>query len=91
MLHAVNELRLVNNQQEVLEGSEALHIVTDWKEFKNPDFDAIKALLKQPVIIDGRNLYEPALMGSLGFEYVGIGRGAPFSDANPWKPRRSSE
>ena len=48
-------------------------------------------LLKQPVIIDGRNLYEPALMESLGFEYVGIGRGASSSDANPWKLRRSSE
>ena len=75
MLPAVNELRLVGNLQEVLEGSEALLIVTDWKEFKNPDFDAIKALLKQPVVIDGRNLYEPALMQSLGIEYIGIGRG----------------
>ena len=60
----------------MLDGSDALVIVTDWKEFKNPDFDAIKALLKQPVVIDGRNLYEPALMLSLGFEYIGIGRGS---------------
>ena len=83
VLPAVNELRLVDNQQEVLEGSDALLIVTDWKEFKNPDFDAIKTLLKQPVIIDGRNLYEPALMESLGFEYVGIGRGSLSADSNP--------
>ena len=75
----------------VLEGSEALLIVTDWKECKYPDFDAIKALLKQPVTIDGRNPYEPALMESLGFDYVGIGRGVPSSDASPWKLRRRGE
>jgi UDPglucose 6-dehydrogenase len=47
-----------------LEGADALLIVTEWKEFRTPDFDAIKATLKQPVIFDGRNLYEPALMKS---------------------------
>ncbi len=71
-----DELRLVDNQQDVLNGSDALVIVTDWKEFKNPDFDAVKALLKQPVVIDGRNLYEAALTRSLGLEYIGIGRSA---------------
>jgi UDPglucose 6-dehydrogenase len=45
-----------------LEGADALLVVTEWKEIRNPDFDAIKATLKQPVILDGRNLYEPALM-----------------------------
>ena len=70
-----SQLRLVDSQQEVLDGSDALLVVTDWKEFKNPDFDTIKALLKQPVVIDGRNLYEPTLMHSLGIEYIGIGRG----------------
>ena len=54
-------------------------IVTDWKEFRSPDFDALKSLLKQPVVVDGRNLYEPQLMASLGIEYTGIGRGATLT------------
>ena len=72
------QLRLVDSQQEVLDGSDALLVVTDWKEFKNPDFDTIKALLKQPVVIDGRNLYEPTLMQSLGIEYIGFGAQDPL-------------
>jgi UDPglucose 6-dehydrogenase len=59
---------------EALDGAEALLIVTEWKAFRSPDFEQIKARLKNPVIIDGRNLYEPALMTSLGIEYHGIGR-----------------
>ena len=68
-------LSLVENQTEALHGSDALLILTEWREFKSPDFDAIKALLKQPLVIDGRNLYEPALMAALGIDYQGIGRG----------------
>ncbi len=68
-------LSLVENQTDALPGSDALLILTEWREFKSPDFDAIKALLKQPLVIDGRNLYEPALMASLGIDYLGIGRG----------------
>jgi UDPglucose 6-dehydrogenase len=75
-----NELRLVDNQQEVLDGSDALVIITDWKEFKNPDFDAIKARLNQPVVIDGRNLCEPALIQTPGIECIGIGHAAPLLD-----------
>jgi UDPglucose 6-dehydrogenase len=55
--------------------------VTDWKEFRSPDFDAIKSLLKQPVVVDGRNLYEPELMKTLGIEYTGIGRGSDLAKA----------
>ncbi len=57
-----------------LEGADALVIVTEWKEFRSPDFDAITAALKQPVIFDGRNMYEPAAMRGLGIEYFAIGR-----------------
>jgi UDPglucose 6-dehydrogenase len=57
-----------------LQGADALVIITEWKEFKSPDFDTLKASLKQPVVFDGRNLYDPALMHALGIEYVGIGR-----------------
>jgi UDPglucose 6-dehydrogenase len=54
--------------------AEALVIVTEWKAFRSPDFEQIKARLKHPVVIDGRNLYEPALMTGQGIEYHGIGR-----------------
>jgi UDPglucose 6-dehydrogenase len=69
-------LRFVDHQSEALEGADALLVLTEWKEFRNPDFDLIKSALKQPVILDGRNLYEPALMQAFGIDYVGIGRGA---------------
>ena len=57
-----------------LEGADALLIATEWKEFRSPDFEAIRAALKQPVIFDGRNLYEPRVLRDLGFEYFAIGR-----------------
>ena len=60
--------------EETLVGAEALIIVTEWKEFRSPDFDAIKAKLKQPIIFDGRNLYDPKLVRAAGVEYQPIGR-----------------
>ncbi len=54
--------------------ADALVIVTEWKEFRSPDFDGLKGRLKQPVIFDGRNLYDPGLVRSAGFEYFPIGR-----------------
>jgi len=57
-----------------LEGADALLIVTEWKEFRSPDFEAIKAKLKQPVIFDGRNLYEPKQVRQFGIDYQAIGR-----------------
>ncbi|MDL2337574.1 MAG: UDP-glucose/GDP-mannose dehydrogenase family protein [Pseudomonadota bacterium] len=74
VLEGVKGVSFVDNQTQALEGSDALVIITEWKEFKSPDFDAIKTMLKQPVVIDGRNLYEPPLMRALGIEYSGIGR-----------------
>ncbi|MCX7155278.1 MAG: UDP-glucose/GDP-mannose dehydrogenase family protein [Rhodocyclales bacterium] len=59
---------------EALDGADALAIVTEWKEFRSPDFDAIKAKLKTPVIFDGRNLYDPAAPRRAGLEYFAIGR-----------------
>ena len=58
------------------EGADALVIVTDWNEYRFPDFARVKAALKRPVLIDGRNLYDPAKMQALGFTYRSIGRGA---------------
>ena len=57
-----------------LEGADALAIVTEWQEFRSPDFAAIKAKLKTPAIFDGRNLYDPAVLKDLGIEYYPIGR-----------------
>jgi UDPglucose 6-dehydrogenase len=48
--------------------------VTEWKEFRSPDFDLIKERLKQPLIVDGRNLYDPAFVRRMGFDYLPIGR-----------------
>ncbi|PZP34349.1 MAG: UDP-glucose 6-dehydrogenase [Roseateles depolymerans] len=70
-----DDVALVDRAEAALQGADALLIVTEWKEFRTPDFDAIKTALKQPVIFDGRNLYDPALMKTLGLEYRGIGRG----------------
>jgi UDPglucose 6-dehydrogenase len=60
---------------EALEGADALVVVTDWNEYRFPDFARIKAALKSPVVIDGRNLYDSVKMQHLGFTYRSIGRG----------------
>ncbi|WP_306477782.1 UDP-glucose/GDP-mannose dehydrogenase family protein [Methyloversatilis sp.] len=67
-------LAYADKPMDALEGADALVIVTEWKEFRSPDFERIKAALRQPVIFDGRNLYEPALPRSFGIEYSAIGR-----------------
>jgi UDPglucose 6-dehydrogenase len=59
---------------EALEGADALVVVTEWNEFREPDFARMKKLLRRPVIFDGRNIYDPAEMERQGFEYQGIGR-----------------
>lgn len=71
-----NEPRLTfaDSQASALEQADALIIVTEWREFRSPDFELLKAKLKQPVIFDGRNLYDPKLVRDLGFEYFAIGR-----------------
>jgi UDPglucose 6-dehydrogenase len=69
------DLMLCKTSPEVLEGADALAIVTEWREFRSPDFDAIKSALRTPAIFDGRNLYDPAQMARAGFSYYAIGRG----------------
>ncbi|TAH42720.1 MAG: UDP-glucose/GDP-mannose dehydrogenase family protein [Betaproteobacteria bacterium] len=68
-------LRYVERPMAAVEGADALLIVTEWKEFRSPDFERIRATLKHPVIFDGRNMYDPAMMREAGIEYHGIGRG----------------
>lgn len=69
-----SRLQYADQPMQALEGADALLIVTEWKEFRSPDFAAIKAALKSPVIIDGRNMYAPDLPRAVGLEYYGIGR-----------------
>ncbi|MCW3586037.1 UDP-glucose/GDP-mannose dehydrogenase family protein [Burkholderia cenocepacia] len=80
---ALARLHLVDTQDVAVTGADALVIVTEWKEFRSPDFTRLKAELKAPVIFDGRNLYEPDAMAELGIDYYAIGR--PYVD-----PRLSS-
>ncbi|GAB3463923.1 UDP-glucose/GDP-mannose dehydrogenase family protein [Massilia terrae] len=70
----MSRIRFAEAPMDTLDGAQALVIVTEWKAFRSPDFEAIKARLVNPVIIDGRNLYEPGLMTQQGIEYHGIGR-----------------
>lgn len=68
------DLNLVSDPMAALKDADALLIVTEWKVFRSPNFDTVKALLKNPLIFDGRNLYDPQTMRSMGFEYFPIGR-----------------
>lgn len=68
-------LEFVSIPYNALEKADALCIVTEWKPFREPDFDKMKRLMKSPVIFDGRNLYDPELMTKMGYHYYGIGRG----------------
>ncbi|AOK16070.1 UDP-glucose 6-dehydrogenase [Burkholderia cepacia] len=71
---ALSRLHFVDTQDIAVTGADALVIVTEWKEFRSPDFTRLKAELKAPVIFDGRNLYEPDAMAELGIDYYAIGR-----------------
>ncbi len=62
------------NQYDILASADALAVITDWNEYRNPDFDRIKASLKSPLIVDGRNLYKPDRMHRAGFSYIPLGR-----------------
>ncbi len=69
-----DQVQFVNNMYEALTGADCLAIMTEWSEFRNPEFQRIRDLLKAPVIFDGRNLYDLELIASKGFHYESIGR-----------------
>jgi UDPglucose 6-dehydrogenase len=75
--HYGAKLTYCEKQYEVLEGADALAIVTEWNEFRNANFELMRETMRQPVIFDGRNLYDPAQMQALGFTYSGIGLSPP--------------
>jgi len=69
-----NNVHIADSAMAALQGADVLAVVTEWQEFRSPDFAAVKAQLKTPAIFDGRNLYDPAVLKSMGFEYFPIGR-----------------
>ncbi len=72
-----DRIRYAEHAYDAAMGADALVIVTEWLEFRNPDFARLKGLLRRPLIVDGRNLYDPEKMRALGFTYIGLGRRAP--------------
>ena len=62
------------NNYQALEDADALIILTEWKPYRTPDFQRMRHLMREPIIFDGRNLFDPRRMRELGFEYTGIGR-----------------
>jgi UDPglucose 6-dehydrogenase len=85
-----DDLVLCDDQDSALEGADCLAIVTEWREFRSPDFEHMKARLAEPVIFDGRNLYEPSYVERLGLEYFAIGRGRSVVEASV-RPRAVGE
>lgn len=74
-----DDLKLVGTKETALEGADALVICTEWKNFRAPNFELIKSTLRNPLIFDGRNLYEPERVAALGINYYGVGRGLSVS------------
>ena len=70
-----DDMVYVDSKDEALNGADCLVVCTEWKTFWSPDFEAIKKALSEPIIVDGRNLYDPSYLASIGIEYYGIGRG----------------
>ncbi|MBP4057876.1 UDP-glucose/GDP-mannose dehydrogenase family protein [Aeromonas sp. Prich7-2] len=77
-----DDLTLCGTQEAALQGADALLICTEWQQFRAPDFELIQRTLKQAVIIDGRNLYDPARLRQRGFTYYAIGRGDSLEQAH---------
>ncbi len=84
---AMPGVTFAKNAYDLAEGCDALIVVTDWNEFKQLDMERIKAQMRQPVLIDGRNIYEPQRMRGLGFAYAAFGRGYESENGPPgWPP-----
>ena len=78
-----NRVQYADSSYEALRDADALAVLTDWNEYRHPDFERMRTLLRRPIVVDGRNLYTPAKMQQLGFEYHSIGRGADSANAPP--------
>ena len=80
-----DRIEFADSSYEALREAEGLVVVTDWNEYRHPDFERIRSLLRRPLIVDGRNLYAPEKMRKLGFEYHSIGRGSELAPADDRK------
>ncbi len=78
-----DRITLVKNEYEALKNADALLIITEWNEFREPNFDIVRKMMKNPVIFDGRNIYESKKMGAMGFRYFSIGRPDENGDQPP--------
>jgi UDPglucose 6-dehydrogenase len=72
--HLLERFKLAASDMQALEGADALMVLTEWKNFHNPDFESMKSLMRKPFILDGRNLYNPEALSELGLAYQGVGR-----------------
>jgi UDPglucose 6-dehydrogenase len=70
-----DRIEFADSSYEALRNADALAILTDWNEYRHPDFERMRSLLRRPLVVDGRNLYAPEKMKQLGFDYQSIGRG----------------
>ena len=68
------DLTLCDHRDDTLDGASGLIVITEWNQFRSPDFEELKSRLLEPVVFDGRNLFEPDTMDSLGFSHYSIGR-----------------
>ena len=81
-----SRIHFAESSYEALRDADALAVITDWNEYRHPDFERMRTLLRRPLVVDGRNLYTPAKMQQLGFEYYSIGRGADSAAARMAPP-----
>ncbi len=71
-----DSIRIVDSNYDAYEGADALLVLTEWGVYQRPDFESVQSLLKNPIIIDGRNIYNPERMKAQGFNYISVGRSA---------------
>jgi UDPglucose 6-dehydrogenase len=85
-------VEMVSDAYRLAEGCDALLVCTEWNEFRQLDFARLRELMRRPIVVDGRNLYDPAEMQALGFLYRGLGRGSEGApESPPQTPRRRAE
>jgi len=72
-----NKIEFCENAYDALDGADALAVITEWNEFRTPDFNRMKKLMKSDTVFDGRNIYDPKSMKEMGFNYYAIGRLIP--------------
>lgn len=84
-----DDLHFAETPEDALDDADALALVTEWRIFLSPDFDQVKQLLREPVIFDGRNVYDPIFLADNGFQYYGIGRGTTQALVEGDSPRAS--